>query len=249
MKMNSLVKFGTGGVPAKPEDLLKGLQTVGNALHGASGGVPFLRLLKSGVFAYGPENIEPIEGSEWAVNPYSVMHGYACWGDGELLDERMVPFNQPAPVRADLPDYGNEWGQQVSVMLQCLTGEDKGVTVLYKGTSTGLRNAVKETISAIVSQVQADPVHIVPVVALESTSYQHKKYGEIFVPVLAIQKWVSFDGVAEAAPADDEATDDAPAPTPAPPTRAAPAAPGARRGAAPPAPAPAAAPAARRRRA
>lgn len=191
--MTELVKFGGSALPANPQDLVKGLQNVNQSLQGSSGGVPFLRLLKSGVFAYGAEAVEPEEGSHWAINPYSLHHGFACWGDGELLDERMVPFNQQPPLRGELPDYGHEWSQQVSMLLQCLDGEDSGTTVLYKGTSTGLRNATKKLIDEIIAQAQIDQTHIVPVVELEVDSYHHKKYGEIFFPVLDVGQWISID--------------------------------------------------------
>lgn len=224
--MNDLVKFGTGGVPANPEDLVKGLQNVGQTLQGSSGGLAFLRLLKSGIYAYGPENIEPEPGSTWAINPYSLAHGFACWGDGELLDERMVPFNQQPPMRGELPDYGHEWTQQVAMQLACLDGEDEGVNVLYKGTSTGLRNAVKKLIDEIIAQAQVDQNHIVPVVQLECDSYQHKKYGEIFFPVLEVEKWISIDDASEAAAEETAESADQPpaeseeaAPEPAQPAR------------------------------
>lgn len=196
-----VVSFGgNAGLPANPDDLIKGLQNVGQTLQGSSGGVPFLRLLKSGRYAYGAENIEPEEDSLWAMNPNSLQHGWACWVDSELLGEAMVPFTQAAPARAGLPDYGGDWKQQVSMVLQCLNGEDEGVSVLYKGTSVGLHNAVKLLINDLVRQLQTDPKHCVPVLALECDSYNHKKHGEIFYPVLTIEKWVAFDGaVAEAA--------------------------------------------------
>lgn len=221
--MNDLVKFGASGVPANPEDLVKGLQNVGQTLQGSSGGLAFLRLLKSGIYAYGPENIEPEPGSTWGINPYSLAHGFACWGDGELLDERMVPFNQQPPMRGELPDYGHEWTQQVAMQLQCLDGEDEGVNVLYKGTSTGLRNAVKKLIDEIIAQAQVNANHIVPVVELECDSYQHKKYGEIFFPVLDVKKWISIDDASDA-PSQVEADQPAAeseeaAPEPAQPAR------------------------------
>lgn len=215
--MTELVKFGGSALPANPQDLVKGLQNVNQSLQGSSGGMPFLRLLKSGVFAYGAENIEPEQNSAWAINPYSLHHGFACWGDGELLDERMVPFNQQPPLRGELPDYGHEWNQQVSMLLQCMDGEDTGTTVLYKGTSTGLRNAVKKLIDEIIAQAQVDQAHIVPVVELECDSYNHKKYGEIFFPVLDVTQWISIDDGAAAeaaAAADPEAVEAQPETTP-----------------------------------
>ncbi len=194
--MNDLVKFA-GGLPIKPEDLEAGLQNVQSSIQGGTGGMPFLRLLKAGYFVYGAENIEVEPGSEWAINPYSLMHGYACWAPGELLDERMVPFTQQPPNKAELPDLGQSWDQQVAMQLACVSGEDAGVNVLYKGTSTGLRNASKELINSIIAQLQTDKEHVVPVVELETDSYNHKQYGQIFYPILTIKKWTTIDGDAE----------------------------------------------------
>lgn len=258
--MNDLVKFQGGGLPANPEDLVAGLENVGQSLQASSGGIPFLRLLKSGVYAYGPENIEPEEGSEWAVNPYSLMHGWACWGDGELLDERMVPANQHAPAQSDLPNLGHEWAQQVSMQLQCMNGEDEGQVVLYKGTALGLRNAVKELINGLITQIKADPQNIVPVVELEADSYQHKKHGQIFYPVLEVARWVSIADGTTVEAIEDSGQAEPEAPETPPATDAAPEAPPAsnrrrrRRGAAqaaeaPPAEDPPPAPTRRRRRA
>ena len=138
---NKVVKFQGGNLPANTQDLIAGLANVTQEIRGATGGVPFLRLLRHGVFAYGPENIEPEEDSLWAVNPRSVHHGWAAWGDGELFDEIMMPFNSPLPPKSELRDYGVAWSQQYSVLLQCMNGEDTGQTVMYKGTSIGLHNA------------------------------------------------------------------------------------------------------------
>ncbi len=221
--MNDVVKFQGGALPANTQDLIAGLSNLTQEIRGSTGGVPFLRLLKTGVFAYGPENIEPEEDSLWAVNPRSVHHGWAAWGDGELIDEVMMPFNQPLTPKSELRDYGVQWAQQYSILLQCMTGEDTGQTVMYKGTSIGLHNAVKGLLEAIVTQAQADPSHIVPVVQLNVDSYMHKRYGETFYPVLDIEKWVSMDGDAAAESEVDAATDDEPASQPddEPPKKAA----------------------------
>lgn len=205
---NEVVTFA-GGVPANFEDLEAGLKNVQSTIQGSTGGVPFLRLLKSGLFVYGADNVEVEEGSEWAINPYSIMHGFACWGEGELLDERMVPFTQEPPLAADLPDLGRPWDQQVALSLQCISGQDTDSTVLYKGCSTGLRNAVRELIGEMLSHLQHDKEHIVPVVTLDSDFYNHKQYGQIFYPVLTIERWMTMEGTAPAAPESDTEADDA----------------------------------------
>lgn len=206
--MNDLIKFGGNSLPDNPDELIKGLATVNQGIHGSSGGMPFLRLLKSGRFAYGPEAIEPELGSKWAVNPYSLMHGFACWSDGVLLDERMVPFNQMPPPRGELPDLGDDWKQQVSFQLRCMNGEDETTTVLYKSTSNGFLNAAKHLIDAIIGQSQVDSKHIVPIIELEADSYQHKKHGEIFYPVLNILEWVDIENGIPADEPEEETTAD-----------------------------------------
>ena len=195
--MNDLVKFAGSALPANPQALVSGLGNVASSLQVSSGGVPFLRLLRTGLYAYGAEKIEPQPGSQWAVNPYSIEHGWSCWIDGELMGEVLVAFNQPLPAQNTLQDYGGEWRMCVSMQLQCLNGEDQGLAVVFKGTSVGLRNAVKALIQALVSQIAADPVNYVPVVELETDSYPHKKYGEIFVPILNVMRWVSMGGPTE----------------------------------------------------
>lgn len=192
--MNDLVKFGGSGLPTSTEDLQQGLQHVSAGLSGRSGGMPILRLLKSGVYAYGQEDIEPQEGSEWAVNPHSFQHGFACWGDGELLGEAMVPLNQPPPNVNDLQDFGEPWDQQISFQLQCMNGEDKGVTVVYKSTSVGYLNMAKALIDRIVLQLQHEPTKYVPVVALDMDSYHHRQWGTTYFPILDPKRWISIEG-------------------------------------------------------
>ena len=207
---NEVATFAnTGNLPANPEDLAAGLQNVGMGIQSTSA-QPILRLLREGIFVYGQENIEVEEGSRWAVNPYSIEHGFAAWGDGELLGEVMVPLTQMPPAVGTLPDHGVPWNQQISMQLQCMTGADKGVTVLYKSTSKGYMGMAKKLCAEIINQVQADPQHIVPLVELDMDYYTHKKYGKIYTPLLDVEEWLSID---TATPADDDDEDQAEAQT------------------------------------
>ena len=196
----------SGNLPANPSDLINGLQNVGMGIQSMSVN-PILRLLREGIFVYGQENIEVEEGSDWAVNPYSIEHGYAAWGDGELLGEVMVPLNQQPPAPGTLPDHGVQWVQQISMYLQCTTGQDKGITVQYKSTSKGFMAMAKKLCGEIIGQVQDDPDHIVPVVSLEHDHYTHKKYGKIYTPILEVLRWVSLD---TAEPAEEPEEEPAP---------------------------------------
>lgn len=210
---NEVQKFAAGGnLPENIDDVIGKLEQFAAGLGGANaGGLPYLRLTKTGVFAFGAEAIEPEPGSEWAINPNSLQHGYACWMDGQLQDERMVPWTQPVPAQADLPDYGDDWSPATSIVLQCVSGEDKGQAVLYKGTSIGLANAVKAFSNELITQLRDDRAHPVAIVHLEVDSYTHKKYGKIFTPVFDVVRWVGFDGTDTGQPTNgtDDSTPDA----------------------------------------
>lgn len=201
--MNAITPRTASSAVAALGGLKAGLQNVATSVVTA-GGDPYLRLLKDGSWVYGQENVEVEANSEWAVNPLSLMHGFVVWSDykkksNEILGEVMVPAAQALPARSDLrettDDEGNkcDWNQQLSMQFQCLTGEDIGTQVLYKTTSVGGMNACKALINAIVKQLETDPENPVPVVTLESSHYNHTKYGKTYVPELTIVDWVPLD--------------------------------------------------------
>lgn len=181
------------------QGLKTGLQNVQQNIVTA-GGDPFLRLVKDGIWVYGQENIEVEEGSEWAVNPMSLMHGFVSWTDhpgkqaNEVVGEVMVPMTSPLPLQTDLRDTGWEWTQQLSIQLRCTSGEDKGEQTLYKTTSVGGLAAVKGLLTAIMKQLDVNPSRPVPVITLDVDSYSHKKWGKTFVPVFNVVGWVPMDG-------------------------------------------------------
>lgn len=161
---------------------------------------PFLRLMKDGNWVYGAEDIEVEEGSLWAINPMSFKHGYVAWtrypAETKKKDvkiaERMVPMTsekgtKPAPVNHDGQDW--DWTDQVSCVLMCITGEDKGEQVLYSTTSVGGMNLMSELTGKIMEQLDRDPSRIVPCVLLQSDSYKHQNYGKVFVPDWPIKDW------------------------------------------------------------
>lgn len=168
---------------------------------------PYLRLLQDGGWVYGQENIDVEPGSLWAVNPLSLRHGWACWTDypekmkkkNEKLGERMVAMTVALPDFNDLPEFVDEksgdeweWKQQISFSLVCLTGEDKGVQVLYPVRSVGGMNAAQKLINDIIKQIGDNPDRPVPVVELMADHYPHKNYGKTYFPVIRVDHWVSM---------------------------------------------------------
>jgi len=171
---------------------------------------------KGGHWVFGSDQTETEVGSTWAINPYSFVHGYIAWGDGEVLGEKMVGVGHPAPAMDVAPPNAKRgWEKQLGMSLRCMSGEDEGMECRFSSTSVGGKRAVELLANAIAEQVDRDQSHPVPVVKLGKDSYQHKSYGKIYTPVFEIVEWVGLDGngddaaeeeveeapVAEAAPA------------------------------------------------
>ena len=171
-------------------------------------GVVIIKMDKTGHWVFGADQTEVEADSTWAVNPFSFVHGYIAWGDGEVLAEKMVSVSDPLPEMDDAPPSAKRgWEVQVGMSIKCLTGEDKGLEARYTTTSAGGKRGVQTLAVAIAEAVDTDPSKPVPVVLLKKEHYQHKSYGRIFTPLFDVQSWVSMDGeepvaeVAESAPA------------------------------------------------
>jgi hypothetical protein len=149
---------------------------------------------KTGHWVFGAESLEIEDDSLWAINPFSLVHGYIAWGDGEVLAEKMVSVTEPLPEIGPAPAGAEKgWEVQVGMTLACTNGHDEGVQARYSVTSVGGKRAVNALGMAIAEQVDKDQTKPVPVVSLKSQHYMHKKYGKIYAPIFDIVKWVSMD--------------------------------------------------------
>ena len=194
---NEVSMFSKAGLPAVASltDALRSIQTdVG------PGGVAILKMDKTGHWVFGADQTEVQEGSTWAINPFSFVHGFIAWGEGEVLGEKMVPVSTPLPeMEAAPPGAKRGWETQVGMSLKCLDGDDAGLECRFSTTSVGGKRAVSALAVAIATQVDADQTKPVAVVKLKKEHYQHKSYGRIFTPVFEVVKWIGMDGAADAA--------------------------------------------------
>ena len=186
------------------------LSTALRALEAETGpaGVVILKMDKTGHWVFGADQTEVEPDATWAINPFSFIHGFIAWGDGEVLGEKMVSVSQPLPEMEAAPAGAKRgWETQVGMSLKCLSGEDKDMEARFSSTSVGGKRAVQTLAVAIANQVEADQSKPVPVVRLKKDHYAHKSYGKIYTPVFEIVEWVGMDGAAEetAAPALEEA--------------------------------------------
>jgi hypothetical protein len=171
---------------------------------------------KTGHWVFGADQTEIEDGSTWAVNPFSFVHGFIAWGDGEVLGEKMVSVSQPLPELEPAPPNAKKgWETQVGMSMKCVSGEDKGMEVRYTTTSVGGKRSVQTLAVAIATQVEADQSKPVPIVMLGKEHYSHKSYGRIFTPVFDIQSWVSMDGETKAEEAPVEVPKEIESPAPA----------------------------------
>ncbi len=190
--MSNIVTFNNANLPAVASlsTALRSLERdVGNA------GVVLLKMDKTGHWVFGADQTEVEDDSTWAVNPFSFVHGFIAWGDGEVLGEKMVSVSQPLPeLDAAPPNAKRGWETQIGMSLKCLSGEDKDMEARYSTTSVGGKRSVQALALAIATQVEKDQSKPVPVVRLKRDHYTHKSYGKIFTPVFEILDWISVTG-------------------------------------------------------
>ncbi len=221
--MSNIAAFKAAGMPVVPMAQFKVAAKVATAAARAiasSGGL-FLRLGRDGIWIYGPDNVEVQEGSQWAINPYSMAMGFCAWGkektpqQGKLLGEKMALITDAPITHAMLHNIdGVEWQPQVQFDAICLTGEDVGTGVRYKAPSVGGRRAFAGMMEEVSRHADGDGL-IVPVVVLMSDSYMNKTYGKTYVPVFEVAEWKAPDDTTLGTQADGEEaqTDAGDAPT------------------------------------
>jgi hypothetical protein len=200
--MSGIVKFAKAGLPA-----VTSLSTALRAIENDVGAVgsAILKMDRTGHWVYGADQTEVEDGSLWAVNPFSFVHGYIAWGDGDVLGETMVSVSEPLPEPPPAPPQSKKgWEKQVGLSLKCISGEDTGLEVRYTTTSVGGKRSVQALAVSIAEQVEKDQSKPVAIVRLGQEHYQHKSYGRIYTPVFTVVDWVSMDGEASAAPAEAE---------------------------------------------
>ena len=194
-----LATFSKANLPAVSTltSALRNLQPVGGDV-----GVAIIKMDKGGHWVFGADQTEIEDDSTWAVNPFSFVHGFIAWGDGEVLGEKMVGIASPLPELEEAPPGAKKgWESQVGMSMKCVSGDDKGLEARYTVTSVGGKRAVQTLAVALADQVDKDQSKPVAIVRLKKDHYQHKSYGKIYTPVFEVVEWVSMDGEPTDAPA------------------------------------------------
>ena len=200
--MSNLVKFSGANLPSVVS-LSTALRTIASDVSASTTAI--IKMDRTGHWVFGADQTEAQDDARWAVNPFSFVHGFIAWGDGEVLAEKLVPVTEPKPELEPAPPGAKKgWEEQTGLSLKCISGDDAGLEARFTTTSVGGRKAVQTLAVAIATQVDKDPSKPVPIVKLAKDHYTHKSYGRIFTPVFEVVEWVSMNGDAveeEAAPA------------------------------------------------
>ena len=201
--MSNLVKFSGANLPSVVS-LSTALRTIASDVSASTTAI--IKMDRTGHWVFGADQTEAQDDARWAVNPFSFVHGFIAWGDGEVLAEKLVPVTEPKPELEPAPPGAKKgWEEQTGLSLKCISGDDAGLEARFTTTSVGGRKAVQTLAVAIATQVDKDPSKPVPIVKLAKDHYTHKSYGRIFTPVFEVVEWVSMNGEAapeaEAAPA------------------------------------------------
>jgi hypothetical protein len=170
----------------------------------AAGGTAIIKMDKTGHWVFGADQTEVDADSLWAVNPFSFVHGYIAWGEGEVLGEKMTSITSPLPELESAPPGAKRgWEEQVGLSMKCIKGEDEGLEVRYTVTSVGGKRAVQAMGIKIAERVDGSPESPVPVIRLKKEHYMHKSFGRIYTPLFEVEAWIGMEG--EAKPAEVEA--------------------------------------------
>ena len=201
--MSNIVKFSGANLPAVTS-LSSALRTIAPDVNASSSAI--IKMDRTGHWVFGADQTEAEDDARWAVNPFSFVHGFIAWGDGEVLAEKLVPVTEPIPELETAPPGAKKgWEPQTGLSLKCISGGDAGMEARFTTTSVGGRRAVQTLAVAIAQQVEKDQSKPVAIIRLAKDHYAHKSYGRIYTPVFEIVEWVSMDGEGASEPEADEA--------------------------------------------
>jgi hypothetical protein len=158
-----------------------------------------LKFIK-GKWALGRNGLD-VTGHQFASRPDWCLHGWTKWWDGRITDYRLgfVSDRFVPPVRQQLGDDDEElwriWtkGRDPWVLQWHLPlfNQISGEQVLWTTDTLGGRDCLAALLNAFADRLDSAPEDgkILPVVELDTDSYQHPTRARIFTPQLNIINW------------------------------------------------------------
>lgn len=152
-------------------------------------------------------------GSAFAFNMATAQHGWICWVDGEVKDERNddIIAMRPFPNEKDLPDYGpyeehddgTSDGWQEQYIFHLFNEKTETSYTLKLSSKSGLRSArkfLKDFGKKVAAHLAADGTIDVPIVEVDAVSFDikkedgsiNKKAGKKWAPTFKIIDWGTY---------------------------------------------------------
>ena len=181
-----------GGLPAQYTD------DPYAAYGAASGGTPFLKFDR-GRFKFGQDGDELEIGTRLIANMPEVQVGHLKWKDGAVVDEAMISLGggyRPAR-REELGDTDealwntdedgkpvDPWSFTNIVPFADLDGQEYTFTTSSRGGVAAVGKLCK-----VYGQQRLKHEGALPIIELQGSSYPHKRYGEVPIPVFRLVDW------------------------------------------------------------
>lgn len=173
------------------------------------GGVGFGNFLKfaKGEWLLGEEGKKVPEGAIFIANMEDYYRGYVRWWDGRPTDHLIDRYRVPS--RGELGDLDESkwetepngarrdpWARTVYLVMCDLSSDE---IICFTSSSDGGRKALVKLADRY-DRLRHRYKAKMPVVCLESESYQHSVYGKILKPKFRIVDWAFWDGETAADP-------------------------------------------------
>ena len=157
----------------------------------------FLKYVK-GSFVFGIDEDEIALDTELVPNMEEIRIGWLKWQGGEVVEENMALWAAGHAYREDLGDLDRDlwetdddgkpqdpWTETATVPFK---DPSTGQEFTFSTSSAGGRRAVSKLVYAWRHGVTQGTAGL-PVVAIGSDTYKHRKYGPVFFPTFKIARW------------------------------------------------------------
>lgn len=181
-------------LPANLSQLTTAIKQTQDFAHDAAAGDgQFLRYGKDGIWTFSADDVEVEAGSQWAVNPLSIVTGFTAFDDkNSKLGEEMSGLLEPAVSHADLPSVNGKWKPQVGITVKCISGEDEGEQCKIYACSKGGLKAMSGIVDEIGKKIDAQDEACVAIIELGTSNYK-STWGKTYEPVFIIKSWTTID--------------------------------------------------------
>jgi hypothetical protein len=160
---------------------------------------------KKGHWYCGQEEFDPV-GLHFLANYHEAYTGWTRWSDRKPVEQRLVrcsDYRGKEPREALGHTDKNQWETnergipqdpwQPSDRMVLRTMDTAEDLLTFISSSTGGRNAIAKLLGKIARSPQAAD-GMMPVVQLETGTYDHDDYGKVAYPIFKIVDWAYWDG-------------------------------------------------------